>query len=100
MPRVVDLWEGELPTPIFPIRLPRFFVAQDEFCDGLVATSLRHVVRKLQIAMRKLTGDSLEHFGVRREFFHEHQKTLDRFLRFVTSEATADKIDFLQLPWL
>src|SRR5207302_5503805 len=41
------------------------------------------------------TGDFFEHLRVRREFFHEHQETLDRFLRFMTGEAAADKIDFL-----
>src|SRR6266566_2952461 len=67
--------------------------SHSKICD-FIATA------RLQIAIRKLTRNSLEHFGVRREFFHEHQQTLDRFLWFVTGETATDEVDFLQFPRL
>src|SRR5439155_18141162 len=49
---------------------------------------------------RSSTRNTFEHFRVRREFFHEHQKTLNGFLRFVTGEAAANEIDLFQFPRL
>lgn len=47
----VDLREAELPTPTFSIHLAPFLDVQDELRGGGVAISLRHLVRKLQIAI-------------------------------------------------
>ena len=47
-----------------------------------------------------LTGNALKHLRVGREFLHEHQQTLDRFIRFMSGQAAPDQIDFLQLPRL
>ena len=47
-----------------------------------------------------LTGNALQHLRVGREFLHEHQQPLNRFIRFMTGEAAADQIDFFQLPRL
>src|SRR5260370_6319605 len=56
---------------------------------------------RLTISVRAgLSGNSLQHLSVGWEFFHEHEQTLNRFLRFVSGEPPTDKIDFLQLPWL
>src|SRR5436305_4407020 len=49
---------------------------------------------------RSSTRNTFEHFRVRREFFHEHQKTLNGFLRFVTGETAANEIDLFQFPRL
>src|SRR5205809_5595451 len=89
----IDLPEGGLPTRKFSIddaeSLP---VLATSARPRRFAISLRHLVRKLQIAIRELTRNSLEHFGVRRELFHKHQEALDRFLGFVTGEAAANEI--------
>jgi hypothetical protein len=44
--------------------------------------------------------NALEHFSVRREFFHKHQQTLNGFLRFVTGKPAPDEINLLQFPRL
>src|SRR5205823_6927682 len=44
-----------------------------------------------------LPRNALEHFGVGRKFFYEHQETLDCFTWFVTGETTANQIDLFQL---
>src|SRR5436305_7173060 len=49
---------------------------------------------------RSSTRNALEHLSVGREFFHEHQETLNGFLRFVTSQAAPDEIDLFQFPRL
>jgi len=49
---------------------------------------------------RSSTRNTFEHFRVRREFFDEHQQTLNGFLRFVTGQAAPDEIDFFQFPRL
>src|SRR5712692_6660165 len=47
-----------------------------------------------------LTRNLFQHLHVGRKFLHEHEETLDRFFRFVTGQATANQVDFLQLPRL
>jgi hypothetical protein len=49
---------------------------------------------------KPLTGNALQHFSVRWEFFYKHQEPLNGFLRFVTRQAAPDEIDFLQFPRL
>src|SRR5882724_2100494 len=63
---------------------------------------------KSKIADRSALGGSkinlarnpLQHLLVSREFFHEHEQTLDRFAGLVAGEAAANQIDLLQFPWL
>src|SRR5947199_8396253 len=47
-----------------------------------------------------LARNPLQHLLVGRKFFHEHEKTLDRFAGFVARETAADQIDLLQFPRL
>ena len=49
---------------------------------------------------RSSTRNTFEHFRVRREFFDEHQETLNGFLRFVTGEAASNEVDLFQFPRL
>ena len=49
---------------------------------------------------RSSTRNTFEHFRVRREFFHEHQETLNGFLGFMTCKAASNEIDFFQFPRL
>src|SRR6266478_5769442 len=49
---------------------------------------------------RSSTRNTFEHFRVRREFFHEHQETLNGFLGFMTGKAASNEIDLFQFPRL
>jgi hypothetical protein len=55
---------------------------------------------KDQIPGQCLARNFLKHLRVGREFFDEHEQTLNRFFRFMASEAAADQINFLQFPRL
>src|SRR5215472_9176209 len=46
------------------------------------------------------TWNTFEHLRVRREFFHEHQETLNGFLGLMTCKAASNEIDFFQFPRL
>src|SRR5205085_12495373 len=48
----------------------------------------------------RLARNLFQHLRIRREFFYEHEQTLNRFFRFVTGESATDQIDFLKLPRL
>src|SRR5437762_9679551 len=92
------------------LRLPiRDFIAtawiarrSQHCCGGLNVLSVTKKFSRTvdEPRSRLLTRNSLQHLGVRREFFHEHQQTLDRFLWFVAGKASADEVDFLQFPRL
>src|ERR1700756_439846 len=64
------------------------------------AVPLQHFNPSTLQRERGSTRNILEHLSVGREFFHEHQETLDGFLRFVPGETASDEIDFLQFPRL
>src|SRR6266513_5072589 len=65
-------------------------------------SSAKQEVRRIRNKCPRIGSawNAFQHFSVRREFFHEHQKTLNGFLRFVTGEAAPDEIDLFQFPRL
>src|SRR4029453_6856602 len=75
----------------FPPRLSR--------CSQCDSRTLR-AANQITEGLLNLTWNALEHLSVRREFFHEHQQSLNRFLRLVSSQTAANEIDFLQFPRL
>src|SRR5205807_1041456 len=55
---------------------------------------------RLGMTVGTLTRKAFQYLLVGREFFHEHEQTLDRFSWFVPREPAPDQIDFLELPRL
>ena len=68
--------------------------------DYVDARDTVHALYERKIKAFRLARNVLEHLSVRREFLHEHQETLNRFLGFVSGQTAPDEIDFLQLPRL
>src|SRR5437667_1268801 len=65
-------------------------------------SSAKQEVRRIRNKCPRIGSawNAFEHFSVRREFFHEHQQTLNGFLWFVTGQTAPDEIDLLKLPRL
>jgi hypothetical protein len=68
-------------------------------CDSSVQN--RHSKIENQPPVRLgLARDFFQHLSVGGEFFHEHEETLNCFLRFMPRQTAANQIDFFQLPRL
>ena len=56
--------------------------------------------RDRQSSANRSARDASKHLRVGREFFHEHQQSLNCFLWLVSGQTAADQINFFQLPRL
>ena len=69
-------------------------------CAQRIVNRLRARVEIGNRLANRSARDASQHLRVGREFFHEHQQSLNCFLWLVSGQTASDEIDFLQLPLL